>query len=148
MFAGPPHEPSHGMLNPILPYCIRCRGNYLYWDRICAAFAFSPGKWIFVSIAFVHNKDLYTMRIRILLMENRNTSLLTEKSEVFHLETLLQCFRKALVMYTSPSYFPCKPWPFWITLHKTRHVLPFRRHKDRDSQPGRSCSWGATGGRG
>ena len=124
------------MLNPILPYCIHCEGNHLYQDHICDAFAFSPGKWVSASITFVHNENLYATRIRILLIENQNIGLSTEKSEVFHLKLLLQCFRKALIMYISPSCFPCKPGSFWITLHKTRHILLFRRHKDRDSLEG------------
>lgn len=61
----------HATFIPTLPYCLCCAGgNYVYLDCICDAFAFSSWKLIFVSTAFVHNKNLYAVRIGILLMEN------------------------------------------------------------------------------
>lgn len=56
-------------LNPGLPYRLRRGGNYWQQDHVCDAFAFSAGKLISYSITFVHNENLYTMRIRNLLME-------------------------------------------------------------------------------
>lgn len=52
----------------ILP--LLCWGNFAYLDCIHDVFAFSSWKLIFVSTAFVHNKNLYAVRIGILLMEN------------------------------------------------------------------------------
>lgn len=123
----------HAMLNPILPYCICCGPNYLYQDRTCDTFAFSPGKWLALLLCII--RTCVKWEIEFYSWKNQNTSLLTEKSEVFHLEMLLQCYRKALVTYISP-YFPGKPQSFWITFQKAQHILPFRRHKDRDGLEG------------
>lgn len=114
-----------------------CHGGYLLGAVTCIWITYT------MLLAFIlWNESLLAMLLYIMRactqsklefywLKVKTQILWVEKSEVFHLEMLPQCFKKALAIYASHPYFPHKPGSFWITVGKACHFLPLRRGKEK-----------------